>query len=105
ATADDPQAAIASGKERGRGTVLVFCAQWAVACREVDHVFGDADVKKAIDAKFVTARVDMTNDEAPDVVRNTKTFKVKGLPTILVYDRKGKEVAREMSLVDAHQLL
>lgn len=105
APADDPQTALATSKKMGRGAVLVFCAQWAVPCRELDHTFADATVKKTLEEKFVTAHVDMTDDDAVDVAKHKKTFKVKGLPTILVYDRKGKEVAREMSLVDASALL
>ena len=33
-----------------------------------------------------------------------KRYAVKGLPCMVVFDRKGKEVAREMSYLDAPRL-
>lgn len=102
--ASDPEAALAEAVHHKRGLLLVFCAAWSAACHELDATFLDAGIQGSLAARFVTARVDMTDDDAPEVTRRAQTFAVHGLPTIIVFDRSGREVGRVEAYVNARDL-
>jgi thiol:disulfide interchange protein len=97
----DPQAALAAAKKDGKATFVVFCAKWVAACAELAHVLLDPGVKKTLDERFVVARVDVSSEDDPTTKDRMQKFKVKGLPFMIAYDRKGKEVARESGAIDA----
>lgn len=101
----DPQAALATAKKENKPTFIVFCAAWATACRELALVLADSSVKKVLDERFVVARVDATDDEDATTKEWLKQFKVKGLPAMLVFNRKGKEVARAESYISAPEVI
>jgi thiol:disulfide interchange protein len=101
---NDPQAALATAKKEGRATFVVFCAQWAAACKELEHALANGGVKKILDERYVVANVDATDDEDRATRERLKRYNVKGLPLMIVFDRKGKEVARENGYLDAQQL-
>lgn len=100
----DPQAALATGKKDGKAVFVVFCAKWVAACAELAHVLADAGVRKTLEERFVFARVDVSNEDDPATKERMKQYKVKGLPFMVVFDRKGKEVARETGYLDAGRL-
>jgi thioredoxin:protein disulfide reductase len=99
----DPQVALETAKKANKPAFIVFCATWVAACSELAHVLVDAGVKKTLDERFVVARVDVSNED--DATRERmKKYNVKGLPCLVVFDRKGKEVARESSYLDSSRL-
>lgn len=102
--ADDPEAALAEAVHHKRGLLLVFCAAWSAACHELDATFADPGIQGTLAARFVAARVDMTDDDAPEVTRRAQTFAVHGLPTMIVFDRGGREVGRVETYVNARDL-
>lgn len=97
----DPQVALATAKKDGRPALVVFCAKWVAACGEIAHVLVEASVKKTLEERFVVARVDVSNEDDAATKERMKKYNVKGLPFMIVFDRKGKEVARESGYVDA----
>jgi hypothetical protein len=101
---DDPQAALATAKKAGKPALFVFCARWVAACGELAHALAEAGVRKALDEKFVVARVDVSDEEAPATKERMKKYDVKGLPFMIVFDRKGKELARESGYLDAGRI-
>lgn len=103
--ASDPGSALAEAQRRGRATILVFGADWAMASKELDRNFADAAVLRVLDAEFVAARIDMTDDQAPATKSHAREFAIESLPTVLVFDQAGREVARQTSLVDVSGLL
>lgn len=61
---------------------------------DVDRTHVDASVKKDISERVVPVPVDATDDSDPATTGYLKEYKVIGLPTIIVFDKSGKEVAR-----------
>jgi thiol:disulfide interchange protein len=97
----DLQAALDAAKKENKPAFVVFCATWVAACGELAHVLVDPGVKKALDGRFVVARVDVSNEDDATTKVRMKKYNVNGLPLMLVIDRKGKEVGRENGYLDA----
>jgi hypothetical protein len=100
----DPTAALAEAKTSRRPALLAFCAAWVRACLDVDRALSDAAVRKVLDARFVVAYIDMTDEDDPEVKKLGRRFGVAGLPLVVVVDAAGKEVAREANGLDAASL-
>jgi thiol:disulfide interchange protein len=100
----DPASALATAKKESKPAFLVFCAKWVAACGELSHVLADSAVKKTLDERYVVARVDVSNEDDPATRERMKKFNVKGLPFMIVVDRKGKEVAREQGYLDSSRI-
>jgi thioredoxin-related protein len=103
--ADLPQA-MKDARAQGKGVLLVFCAEWAGACHQLDRsTFQDPKVRAALSDRFIAARVDATNDEDAAVIKVRKAHLVKGIPELIVFDTAGREVRRSREYVDAAGLL
>lgn len=100
----DPHAALAAAKAANKPAFIAFCARWVAACGELAHSLAASEVKKTLDERFVVARVDVSNEDDPATKERMKQYKVKGLPFVIVFDRKGKEVARESGILDAARI-
>lgn len=101
----DPEQALRKAKERGRAALLVFCADWAAACTELDKNLKDLSVQQVLDARFVAARVNLTNSDTPSAKSAQKTYSVSGVPELIVFDKTGHAVARHSGVLDVHGLL
>lgn len=97
-------AAKTDSKKDGKRTFLVFCAKWVAACGELAHAVADQRVKNMLDERFVLARVDVTDENDAAAQERMKRYSVKGLPCLIVFDRKGKEVAREVGYLDSQRI-
>jgi thioredoxin:protein disulfide reductase len=82
-----------------------FTANWCTACKELDRVtFAHPDVR-AEAGRFIAVKVDASVDDDPDVVATMTKLAVKGLPTVVLFDRHGNEVRRFTDFVNAADLL
>ena len=71
--------------------MLDLYADWCVACKEFEkETFSDPSVQKAF-GDMLLLQVDMTKNSEENRVLMTK-YKVLGLPTILFFNRDGKEI-------------
>ena len=71
--------------------MLDLYADWCVACKEFEkETFSDSSVQKAFD-DMLLLQVDMTKNSEENRALMTK-YKVLGLPTILFFNRDGKEI-------------
>ena len=71
--------------------MLDLYADWCVACKEFEkETFSDPSVQKAF-GDMLLLQVDMTKNSEENRVLMTK-YKVLGLPTILFFNREGKEI-------------
>ena len=71
--------------------MLDFYADWCVACKEFEkETFSDPSVQKAF-GDMLLLQVDMTKNSEENRALMIK-YKVLGLPTILFFNREGKEI-------------
>jgi thioredoxin:protein disulfide reductase len=92
--ATDEEKARAQAVTDKKPVIVDFGAEWCTACKELEHnTWPDGKVKQQA-SRFVTIKVDATDDDAPETKRLQKKYGVVGLPTVLVLDSTGKERAR-----------
>jgi thioredoxin:protein disulfide reductase len=91
--------------EEKRPMLVDFTASWCTACKELDReTFSQAEVRSEA-GRFVAVKVDASVDDDPEVVASMKELAVKGLPTVLLFDRQGREVHRFTDFVKADVFL
>jgi thioredoxin:protein disulfide reductase len=88
------ETAKAKAKAEGKPVFLDFTAAWCAACKEIEtHTFPDERVQSAA-GRFVSVKMDMTNDADPAVERAYELFGIRGLPVLVLYDSQGNEAKR-----------
>ena len=87
-------------------TVLVdFTAAWCGACKQLDKVTFSAPAVGSEMGRFVAVKVDATNDDDPRVGATLARFNVRGLPTVLIFDSRGRESVRYTDFVPPDRFL
>ncbi|MFQ1903674.1 protein-disulfide reductase DsbD [Aeromonas veronii] len=88
-TLDDLKVQLAAA--RGKPVLLDLYADWCVACKEFEHkTFSDPAVRERF-GQMVLLQADVTaNDDADVELLNS--LNVLGLPTLIFFDREGKEL-------------
>ncbi len=85
------EAALAQARHEQRPVIVDVYADWCIPCVEMDHAtFHHPRVVQAL-ASVTTLRVDATNDVPPEAAAFLERFQVYGAPTILFFDRDGRE--------------
>ena len=80
---------LAKAKADCKPVMIDFFAEWCAACKELDHLTYVAPEVIAESKRFVTVKVDGTNES--DVTDQMyKRFGVKGLPTVAFIDPMGE---------------
>jgi thioredoxin:protein disulfide reductase len=101
----DIEGALARAKDSHRPLVVDFTAAWCGACKELDKkTFSEPRVGQEL-GRFVAVKVDATNNDDPKVEAMLARFKVVGLPTVVMFDSRGKEAARFNDFVDPEEFL
>ncbi|HEY4104963.1 MAG TPA: cytochrome c biogenesis protein CcdA [Polyangiaceae bacterium] len=92
-------------QRESRPLLVDFGARWCTACKELDKVtFASPDVASEM-SRFVNAKVDASEDDDPKIVATLASFKVRGLPTVVVLDSHGKEAVRFNDFVPPERFL
>jgi thiol:disulfide interchange protein DsbD len=92
-------------KTNNQYTILTFYADWCVSCRKIDNkVFTNPKIKEIL-AKFKQLKVDLTDYNEQDKTLMSE-LKVFNPPTIIFYDKHGKEInnSRITSEINANEL-
>ncbi len=77
-----------------RPLLLDFTASWCIACKELDrYTFSDPGVVAAT-ARYLAVKVDLTDDDDPAAAATKAEHRIVGLPTVLLFDRQGREAVR-----------
>jgi thioredoxin:protein disulfide reductase len=101
----DIEAARQRALRENRPLLVDFTAAWCGACKELDKVTFAAPEVGAEMGRFVAVKVDATNDDDPRVGATLERFRVVGLPTVLVFDSRGKEAIRYTDFVAPAEFL
>ncbi|MDF2692744.1 MAG: Cytochrome c-type biosis protein DsbD, protein-disulfide reductase, partial [Labilithrix sp.] len=97
------EAALAKANAEGKPVLIDFGAEWCAACKKLEHqTFPDPNVRSEAQ-RFVTLRVDATDDEDVNVNKLKDKYKVVGLPTVIMLDKNGKEAVRFNDFVKPEQ--
>lgn len=87
-----------------RPVFMDFTAAWCVACKKIEqHTFPDERVQRAA-GRFISLKLDMTDDSDPAVERVFASYEIRGLPTLILLDSKGNEAKRFIDFVPAEAL-
>lgn len=80
--------------------IIDFYADWCSPCRELEEItFHHTGVVRLAKDDFTMIKVDITLGDNPDHERLLKQFGVKGVPTVVFLDARGKE-RTDLRLVD-----
>ena len=85
--------------------IIDFYADWCIPCKELDALtFSNEEVIKSTQ-DFNSIKVDMTKtmSDETEIIRNK--FSIRGMPTVLIINSKGKEVERITGFVNAEEFL
>jgi thiol:disulfide interchange protein DsbD len=101
----DVEGALSRAAAEKRPLLVDFTAAWCGACTELDKkTFSEPRVGQEL-GRFVAVKVDATNNDDPKVEAMLARFKVIGLPTVVLFDSRGKEAARFNDFVPPDEFL
>jgi thiol:disulfide interchange protein DsbD len=101
----DVEAARALALRENRPLLVDFTAAWCVACKKLDKfTFAEKSVGSEL-GRFVAVKVDATHADDPKVADTMGRYRVRGLPTVLVFDSRGKEAVRITDFVSPEEFL
>ena len=92
-------------QRENRPMLVDFGAAWCAACKELDKVTFSSPLVAPEMARFVNVRVDATDADDPKVEAALASFKVRGLPTVVLFDSHGREAARYNDFVPPERFL
>jgi thioredoxin:protein disulfide reductase len=101
------EAALARAAADGRPVVIDFAADWCMPCKELEHkTFSQQEVINAT-KNVVTMKADLTQHGNADVRALRKRYDIRGVPTIVFIDSKGKERSdlRAVQFIDKNEFL
>ncbi|MGB2741428.1 MAG: protein-disulfide reductase DsbD [Cognaticolwellia sp.] len=86
--------AIAKANAEGKTVMVDLYADWCVACKEFEeYTFFEANVQAELSDSLLL-QLDLTDTGSKDSVELMSHFEVFGLPSILFFDKNGKELTQ-----------
>jgi thioredoxin:protein disulfide reductase len=101
----DLETALKQARESEKRVILDFTAKWCAACKELDHKTFSQQIVRDKLKTMIPVKIDCTDSRNPEVKKIQETYGVKGLPTIIVLDHEGDELARFVSFLPPDQFI
>ncbi len=101
------QKTIQTAKANNKPVMIDFYADWCIPCKELDQfTFSDSRVIE-LSKNFTMIKADLTKSQSPEVKALQKKYEIKGVPTLVFLNRKGKEIeeTRVVNYIKADQFL
>ena len=101
---NDFKKTVKAANDEGKFVMIDLYADWCVACKEFEkYTFPDPEVQKAL-GNTLLLQIDLT-DNTPESIEFQEAFDVLGLPTIMFFNKEGKEIdkARVTGFMDAEK--
>lgn len=93
---------LTQSKNQNKPVIIDFYADWCSPCRELEEItFHHPAVVRLAENNFTMIKVDLTRGGNPLHERLLEKYDVKGVPTLVLIDKEGKE-KKNMRLVDFH---
>ncbi|MEA2707580.1 MAG: hypothetical protein QOF78_181 [Phycisphaerales bacterium] len=85
-------------RDTGKPALVLYTADWCPACRWFEsEVLIAPEVKTQMTARYTPIMVDMSRRDSPNHAL-AKQYKIEALPTLVLYNREGRELARTHAL-------
>jgi thiol:disulfide interchange protein len=89
----------------GKPILALFTADWCPACKDLESsVLCDSNVYRRLNSLFTLVKVDLTDRGGPGM-SSAQTYNVRGIPTLILFDNKGRELDRMTGGRDAASFL
>lgn len=86
----DEREALEKARAAGKPLMIDFTADWCAACKELQkYTFPEARVAAELQ-RFVTAKIDLTDDESDEYARLYEKYRFPGLPYVVFVGSDGK---------------
>jgi hypothetical protein len=100
------EAAGAQARATRRGVLMVFCANWAIPCKQLAKgAFADPAVTTEMSTHFILVPIDMTQESDAATAAVAKQHGVAGVPTLIAFDADGRERGRATEAITGAELL
>lgn len=97
------QEALEKAQSENKPIFLDIYATWCGPCKMLKkYTFSDKEVGNYYNANFINIAVDGETTEGRELADN---FNIKGYPTLLIVDKQGKVVAKQVGFVEPHILV
>jgi thiol:disulfide interchange protein len=96
--------AVRRSRDSGKPALVLYTAGWCPACRWFEsNVLVQPDVRATMESRYTPIMVDLTEAGSPNEAL-ARQYKIESLPTLVVYDSGGGEIARAHAM-EADELL
>ena len=97
------QEALEKAKTENKPVFLDIYATWCGPCKMLKkHTFSDKEVGDYYNTNFINIAIDGETKEGRELANN---YRVQGYPTLLILDKSGKQVAKQVGFVEPHILV
>lgn len=102
-SAKDFTQVLATAKAKHKKIFVDAYAKWCAPCKELQKTtFKDAKAAAYFNKNFINVSIDVEKGEGLELA---KTWKIEGLPTLLILDENGNIIANHVGYVDGSGLL